>query len=139
MKFWPIFLLCGAVLFFFANYTPKEKASLEMLENGCMIYSLHYKNALDAKAMLGEDIWSRVLAIHFYGKLGHAVTVFVYKGNTFVYDSNLGTYPVANYPLYDPLTIAEICFPKLVIRKAYYLEPTFLLYYKNDNSFKINL
>lgn len=138
MKFWPIFLLCLAVMFFFANYTPKEKDSYKMLDNGCMIYAIHYKNALEAKAMLGEDIWSRVLAIHFYGTLGHAVTVFVYKNITYVYDYNLGTYPIANYPLYDPMTIAEICFPRLPIRKAYYIEPTFLLYYKSDNTFKID-
>lgn len=137
MKWWPIFFLCVVMMILFANHTPKEKKEFEMLENGCLIYSLHFKNAFEAKELLGENIWSRVLAIHFYGKVGHAITVFVYKKNTFVYDPNLGTYPIANYPLYDPLMIAEICFPKLIIRKAYYLEPTFLLHYQTNDSFKI--
>lgn len=50
------------------------------------------------------------------------------------YDPNRGSFSVANYPLYDPLMIAEICFPKLFIRKANYIEPTLLLHYQKEPS-----
>ena len=144
MKWWLTFVFFLAAFFSFAYIKPNEnKEVFGFLDNGCVIYSLTFKNALTAKEMLGDEIWSRVLAIHFSGKLGHAVTVFVYENVTYVYDSNLGTFPVAAYPLYDPLMIAEICYPKLVIIKAYYLEPTMLLHYQQNHieyetdSFKI--
>jgi hypothetical protein len=137
LKWWPTFLFGFAVLFFFANYTPQVQKEYEMLDDGCLIYSLHYRNSVLAKQMHDEsNIWSRVLAMHYKGGLGHAVTVFIYKNNTFVYDPNRGSFVIASYPLYDPLMIAEICYPKLVIKRAYFLEPTFLLHYQN-NSFKI--
>jgi hypothetical protein len=106
-----------------------------MLDEGCLIQSLYFQQAIQAKEMLEEQLWTRVLCIYFYGQItGHAVTVFVHKNITWVYDPNRGSFPVANYPLYDPLMIAEICFPKLVIRKAYYIEPTLLLHYQHNPS-----
>lgn len=130
MKWLPAFLFFAGIFFFLPNYTPKEKKDFEMLDNGCVVHALQFKYALEAKLILEDHLWTRILAVQFYGKLGHAITVFVYKNNTFVYDPNLGTYLVASYPLYDPLMIAEICFPKLPIRKAYFFEPTFLLHYQ---------
>jgi hypothetical protein len=142
MKWWPIILLCAAIMFFFASYTPRPQEKLNMLDDGCLIYALHYKNSVLAQEMLGKTIWARVLAIHFEGGFGHAVTVFVYENNTFVYDPNRGSFIVSPYPIYDPLTIAEIAFSKIVIKRAYYLEPTFLLHYRNEKKkdpFKIKL
>jgi hypothetical protein len=130
LKWWPTFLFALVILFFFASYTPREANALGLLEDGCLIYALHYKHTVLAQEKLQDHMWSRVLAIQFYGKLGHAVTVFVYNNITFVYDPNRGSFAVAGYPLYDPLMIAEICFPELVIKSAYYLEPTFLLHYQ---------
>jgi hypothetical protein len=141
MKWWPTILFCVGVFFFMANYAPKEKNDYEILGDGCLIYSIHYKNSLLAQEMLGGDMWARVLAMHFYSGLGHAVTVFVYEKRTYVYDPNRGSFLVSKQPLYDPLTIAEIAFPKIPIRKAYYLEPTLLLhqrYEKKEDVFKIN-
>lgn len=132
MKWWPTLLLASAIFFIASLYTPKQKQYIEMLDDGCLIHSLYYKQSMLAQEMLGQFIWSRVLAIHFYGNLGHAVTVFIYENNTYVYDPNRGSFPVAGYPMYDPLSIAEICFPKASIKRAYYLEPTFLLHYRND-------
>lgn len=142
MKWWPTVLFCVAMLFLFANYTPKEKGKLDSLEDGCLVYSLYYRNSILAQEMLGKTMWSRVLAIHFHGQLGHAVAVFVYENNTYVYDPNRGSFILAPYPLYDPVTIAEIVFPKMPIKRAYYLEPTMLLHYRNkakEDPFKINL
>jgi len=137
MKWWPAVLFFAGIFFFFANYAPKEQTTFEMVEEGCLVHSIHYKNSVLAKEMLDDKLWARVLAIYFYGNLGHAVTVFVYENHTYVYDPNHGSFPVAAYPLYDPLAIAEICFPKAVIKRAHYLEPTMLLHYQND-SFRIN-
>ncbi len=130
MKWLPATLFFIIVFFFLGNYLPQEQKELEMLDDGCLVHALYFKQTILAQQMLGEQIWSRVLAIHFYGATGHAVTVFVYENNTFVYDPNRGSFVVAGYPLYDPLTIAEICFPKIPIKRAHYLEPTFLLHYQ---------
>lgn len=92
--------------------------------------------AMEANEMLAPYLWSRVLAIHFYNKVGHAVNVFVYKNFTFVYDPNIGSYPIYERPIYDPLQLAEILYPKIPIKRAYFLEPTFLLHYQT-NSFQI--
>ena len=54
---------------------------------------------------------------------------FVYKNMTFVYDPAKGSFVVARFPLYDPLTIAEISYPKVVIKEAVFLEPTLTLHY----------
>ena len=134
-KWWPTILLALAVFFFFDYYSLKEPKKLEMLDEGCLIQSLYFQQAIQAKEMLGDQIWSRVLCMYFYGGIaGHAVTVFVYKNVTWVYDPNRGSFPVAHYPLYDPLMISEICFPKLFIKKAYYIEPTLLLHYQKEPS-----
>jgi hypothetical protein len=125
-KVWPAFLL--TVLFFvFLSYPKTEPQLFTELSEGCLVLSMHYRLAIEANNILEPYLWTRVLAIHFYGKVGHAVTVFIHKNVTYVYDPNRGSFVVSAYPLYDPLAIAEICFPKLVIRKAYYIEPTMLL------------
>lgn len=143
MKWWPIFLLLAAFIFFLPNYKESEAPSLIELSNGCLIYSLTHKMVMESNEMLEPYLWSRVLAVHFPNKIGHAVNVFVYKNNTFVYDPNVGTYPIYDRPIYDPLQLAEIIFSDIPIKKAYFLEPTFLLQYQteslpyNTDSFRI--
>lgn len=132
MRWWPTFLFALAAFFFFDLYSLKEPQKLTMLNDGCFVHSLYFQHAVQAQQTLDQFVWARVLCIHFYGQLGHAVTVFIHKNVTWVYDPNRGSFPVARYPMYDPLTIAEICFPKLAIKEAYYVEPTFLLHYQND-------
>ncbi len=101
-----------------------------MLDDGCLVQSLYFHQSIQAKHMLEGYMWTRVLCIFYYGMVeGHAVTVFVYKNITWVYDPNRGSFPVAHFPLYDPLMIAELAFPKLYVKKAYYIEPTMLLHY----------
>jgi len=130
MKWLPAIIFFAVIFFFFANYLPREQRKYEMLDEGCLVHALQFKYALEAQEMLGEYLWSRILAIQFYGAIGHAVTVFVYENNTYVYDPNRGSFIVAGYPLYDPLMIAEICFPDSFIKRAHYLEPTMLLHYQ---------
>lgn len=132
MKWWPIFLLLAAFVFFLPNYTEFEHPQLIILEDGCMVYALHHKMAMEANERLEPYLWSRVLAIHFYNKVGHAVNVFVYKNNTFVYNPGLGSYLIYQRPIYDPLQLAEIIFPDTPIKKASFLEPTFLLQYQTE-------
>jgi hypothetical protein len=135
MKWWPTALFALVVFFFLGNHSLKENKFIELLDDGCLVQSLYFQQTLLAKEMLEEFMWARVLCVHFYGMVeGHAVTVFVYKNITWVYDPNKGSFPVARFPLYDPLMIAEIAFPKLLIKKAYYIEPTMLLHYQKEPS-----
>lgn len=131
MKWWPTLLFASAIFFVLFTYTKKEEKFFEMLDDGCLVHSLYFQQTILANHMLDDYMWSRVLCIQFYGKLGHAVTIFIYKNVTWIYDPNRGSFPIANYPLYDPYDAAEIAFPKLPIKKAYYIEPTFLLHYSN--------
>lgn len=132
LKWWPTLLFGLAAFLFFDFYSLKEPKELTMIHDGCFVQSLYFQHAIQAQEILDDFVWSRVLCIQFYGKLGHAVTVFIFKNVTWVYDPNRGSFPVARYPMYDPLTIAEICFPDHLIKEVYYVEPTFLLQYQNN-------
>ena len=128
LKWWPTLLFALAAFYLLGTHTVKERKFIELVNQGCLIQSLYFQQAKLANEILNQYIWTRVLAIQFYGMVeGHAVTVFVYKNITWVYDPNRGSFPVAHFPLYDPVMIAEIAFPKLEIKKAYYIEPTLLL------------
>jgi hypothetical protein len=133
MKWLPVFLLVACFFLFWPSYKVVENPhELKMLSDGCMVYALHHKMAMEANEKLEPYLWSRVLAIHFYEKVGHAVNVFVYKNHTFVYDPGLGSYPLYDRPIYDPLQLAEIIYPDSPIKRAYFLEPTLLLQYQTQ-------
>jgi len=135
MKWWPIAILASLILYFIGNYNLKENKYVEMLDDGCLVQSLYFHQSTMAKEMLEQFMWTRVLCMHYHGSIeGHAVTVFIYKNITWVYDPNRGSFPVAQFPLYDPLMIAELAFPKLFVKKAYYIEPTLLLNYTPGSS-----
>lgn len=125
----PVFLLVLCFFLFLPNYQDKEQKIFYELENGCLVYALHLKMTLDSQERLQPYLWTRIIAIQFQGLLGHAILVFVYKNITFVYDPAQGSFVVARYPLYDPLTIAEIAYPKVTIKSAVFLEPTITLNY----------
>jgi len=136
MKWIPTILLVICFFIFLPTRKNITEEPVKILDNGCAIYAIHFKMSNEARNLLEPYVWSRVLAIQFYGKVGHAVTVFHYNNITYIYDYNIGTYPIYERYIYDPLDIAEIIFPNLPIRKAFYLEPTFLLHYQTD-SFRI--
>lgn len=114
---------------FLPNYKNGQEQILHELENGCLVYALHLKMTLEAQERLEPYLWTRIVAIQFQGLMGHAILAFVYKNMTFVYDPAKGSFVVARFPLYDPLTIAEISYPKVVIKEAVFLEPTLTLHY----------
>lgn len=99
------------------------------MENGCLVYALHFKMSLEAEKKLYPNLWVRTLGIQFSRRLGHAVVVFVYQNMTFIYDPAQGSFVAARYPLYDPKTLAEIAYPKSIITEAYFIEPTITLNY----------
>lgn len=130
LKFLPTFVLVLLFYFLILGYERKEERLFQQLDNGCLVYALHFKMLLDANDRLQPHLWSRIIAIQFGGRLlGHAILVFVYKNITFVYDPAQGSYVLTAYPLYDPVTIAEITYPKLHIRSAKFIEPTITLTY----------
>lgn len=129
LKWLPVTILVACFFMFLPNYKKGEEKFFHELENGCLVYSLHWKMVMDANERLEPYIWTRILAMQFKGKLGHAVLVFVYKNTTFIYDPAQGSFPAARYPLYDPQTLAEIAYPKLTITKAAFIEPTLTLNY----------
>ena len=125
-----VLLVVGFVLFLPTVPQKVERPLLYELDNGCLIYALHMKMVLDANERLNPYMWTRILAIEFADLVvGHAVLVFVYKNMTFIYDPARGSYVAARYPLYDPLSLAEIGYPRLRIKKAMFLEPTLTLHY----------
>jgi hypothetical protein len=130
LRWLPILILVSGFFLFLPNYKHQENKVLHELENGCLVYALHLKMTIDAQERLEPYIWTRIIAIQFQKTiLGHAILVFVYKNMTFVYDPAMGSFVAARYPLYDPMTIAEIAYPKIAIKSAYFLEPTITLTY----------
>lgn len=113
------------------DFLNQERAAnpLLQIENGCLIYALEFKMTLEASERLKPYLWARTLAIRFVNGYGHAVTVFVYKNITFIYDPNVGSYIATMYPLYDPNQLAEIAFPSIPIKGAVFIEPTITLTY----------
>jgi hypothetical protein len=125
----PVLVLVVCFFLFLPNYKAGQEKIFHELENGCLIYSLHMKMIIDANERLEPYIWTRIIGIEFVGRLGHAILVFVYKNMTFIYDPAQGSFVAARYPLYDPKTLAEITYPKSVIKDAYFIEPTITLNY----------
>ncbi len=129
LKWFPVIILVACFFLFLPNYEKGEEKVFHQLENGCLVYALHMKMVMDANERLKPYIWTRILAMQFNDRLGHAVLVLVYKNTTFIYDPAQGSFPVAKYPLYDPQTLAEIAYPELTITKAAFIEPTMTLNY----------
>lgn len=130
LKFLPAFVLFFLFYFLVLGHQHKEVKIVHQLENGCLVYALHHKMIIEANERLQPYLWSRIIAIQFNGAiLGHAILVFVYKNITFIYDPAKGSYVAAAYPLYDPVQLAEIAYPKLFISSAKFLEPTITLNY----------
>lgn len=128
MKGWlPIFLLVVTFFFLMPNYKKGGEQFFHEMENGCLIYALHLKMVIDANERLEPHLWSRIIAIQFNKKLGHAILAFVYKNITFIYDPAQGSFVAARYPLYDPKQLAEIAYPNTTVVSACFLEPTFTL------------
>lgn len=129
LRWVPVIILVACFFMLLPNYKAGEEKIFHELENGCLVYSLHMKMIMDANERLEPYLWTRIIGIEFRGFLGHAILVFVYKNMTFVYDPAKGSFVVARFPLYDPRTVAEIAYPKVEIKNAFFLEPTLTLHY----------
>jgi len=110
------------------NYSNKQLEEDIILNNGCLIYSIQYQYALKAKKILGDsEVWAKILFIRIKGSAGHAVVLYIYNNNTYVYDPAVTSYKLAEFPIYDPYKIAKLLYPLSEIIWAEYSE-TVLLY-----------
>jgi len=107
-------LLCLIIILgILPNYAPIQKKEDIILKNGCLIYAIQYQNALIAKNILNEsDVWAKIILYKLKGaKSGHAVTLYIYKNSTYVYDPAFASYQLAHFPIYNPYKIIELMHP----------------------------
>jgi len=111
-----IFYLCLILILILGllpNYSNKLVKEDFILKNGCLIYSIQYQHALTAKNILNEsDVWAKIILYKLKGaKSGHAVTLYIYKNSTYVYDPAFASYQLAHFPIYNPYKIIELMHP----------------------------
>jgi hypothetical protein len=106
------------------NYSTKPIEEDIILNNGCLIYSIQYQYALIAKKILGDsDVWAKIIFFKVKGaKSGHAVTLYIYKNSTYIYDPAVASYQLYQFPIYDPYKIAQRINPLSQIEWAEYAE-----------------
>lgn len=121
-------LLCLLIIIgLLPNYIDKQPEEDIILNNGCLIYSIQYQHALEAKQILGDsEVWAKILLIKIKGSAGHAVVLYIYNNNTYVYDPAVTSYKLAEYPIYDPYKIAELLYPLSKIIWAEYSDSVML-------------
>lgn len=128
VKIFYLLLIFVIVLGILPNYSTKPPEEDIILNNGCLIYSIQYQYALKAKKILGDsEVWAKILFIRIKGSAGHAVVLYIYNNNTYVYDPAATSYKLAEFPIYDPYKIAKLLYPLSEIVWAEYSE-TVLLY-----------
>jgi CDP-glycerol glycerophosphotransferase (TagB/SpsB family) len=111
-------------LAFLPNYSSKPAQEDFILKNGCLIYSIKYQHALTAKNILNEsDVWAKIILYKLRGeKIGHAVTLYIYKNSTYVYDPAFASYQLSYFPIYNPYKIVQLMHPMNKIDWAEYAE-----------------
>ena len=78
----------------------KKYNSITNLPNSCFVDSMIYASKCNLLLISSSDIWNSVYGFTFVYKddkeavLGHAVCVFEYNNNLWMYDPNWGTSPV---------------------------------------------
>lgn len=125
------FLLCLALIIILGilpNYSTKPVEEDFVLNNGCLIYAIQYQHAIKAKNILNEsDVWAKIIMFKVLGaESGHAVTVYVYKNSTYVYDPGFASYQLSQFPVYNPYKIAKMMNPLSEIAWAEYAENVLL-------------
>jgi hypothetical protein len=110
------------------NYSIRSEKEDIILNNGCLIYAIQYQYALEAKNILNEsNVWAKILLYRLVGnKSGHAVTLYVYKNKTYVYDPAFASYQLTEFPVYNPYKIVSIMHPLSKIAWAEYAENVLL-------------
>ena len=112
------------ILAFLPSYSTRPAQEDIILKNGCLIYSIQYQHALTAKNILNEsDVWAKIILYKLQGeKTGHAVTLYVYKNSTYVYDPAFASYQLSHFPIYSPYKIVQLMHPMSKIEWAEYAE-----------------
>lgn len=121
--------LCLVILLgILPNYSTKPPEEDIILNNGCLIYAIQYQYALEAKNILNEsNVWAKIILYKVQGaRSGHAVTLYIYKNSTYIYDPAFASYQLAQYPIYDPYKIAQWMHPMNKIAWAEYAENVML-------------
>lgn len=110
------------------NYSTQPIKENYVLNNGCLIYAIQYQYALEAKNILNEsNVWVKIILYKVKGaKSGHAVTLYIYRNSTYIYDPAITSYQLAEYPIYDPYKIAQWMNPLSKIEWAEYAESVML-------------
>lgn len=123
-----LLLIFVIILGVIPNYSTKPVEEDLILNNGCMIYAIRYQYALKAQKILGDsEVWAKIIIYRAKGRSGHAIVLYIYNNNTYVYDPAITSYKLAEYPIYDPYKIAKLLNPLSEIIWAEYSE-TVLLY-----------
>lgn len=119
-----LLLIFIIVLGFLPNYSTKPVEEDIILNNGCLIYAIQYQHALIAKNILNEsDVWAKILLYKLRGaKSGHAVTLYIYKNSTYIYDPAFASYQLAQFPIYEPYKVIQLMHPMSKILWAEYAE-----------------
>ena len=93
------------------------------LPQGCMVYSLAFQNALNARALLDDRChWSDIIGIKFKGAdLYHAVLVYEFNNGTWIYDCNLGSFELSNKRLIDIKEIVSAAYPDCDVEDTMWL------------------
>lgn len=117
--------LCLVILLgILPNYSIKPQEEDYILNNGCLIYAIQYQYALEAKNILNEsNVWAKILLYKLKGaKSGHAVTLYIYKNSTYIYDPAFASYQLAQFPIYEPYKVIQLMHPMSKILWAEYAE-----------------
>lgn len=123
-----LLLIFVIVLGLLPNYSTQPEKEDLILNNGCLIYAIQYQHAIEAKNILNEsNIWAKILLYKLKGeKTGHAVTLYVYKNSTYVYDPAFASYQLSRFPIYNPYKVVQRMHPTSKILWAEYAEAVLL-------------
>ena len=123
-----LLLILVIVLGLLPNYSTKPIDEDIILNNGCLIYAIQYQYALEAKNILNEsNVWAKILLYKLEGeRAGHAVTLYVYKNSTYVYDPAFASYQLTQFPVYNPYKVVSLIHPMSKILWAEYAENVLL-------------
>lgn len=128
IRFFFLCLVIVIILGILPNYSTKPIEEDIILDNGCLIYAIQYQYALKAKKILNDsEVWAKVILYKQLGaKAGHAVTLYVYKNSTYIYDPAFASYQLAQFPVYNPYKVAKMMHPMSDIVWAEYAENVML-------------
>jgi hypothetical protein len=135
-----LFFLLLSLILLFIFFAEQPKKPLEedlILEDGCLIYALHYKRALKAGEILdASDVWNKLIFFRVEGMdSGHAVVLYIHEQVSFVYDPAQGSFQIAEFPIYSPERVVRALYPGERVIWARYGETAMLYQMGGDPNF----